>query len=251
MISVCMATFNGEKYLKKQIDSILSQLDEDDELVISDDGSTDSTKDIIFSYNDKRIKYYIHLKNKRIDKIKKSKNFYYASSNFENALLHAKGQYIFLSDQDDVWKSDKISKMKKKLKDFDFVACNLQPVDNDLKPLKEKIFYSNPLSKYYIKNIIKPGTYGCCIAFNRNVLNTALPFPEFLISHDLWITCIAIKYYSICYIDEVLHLYRRTDDNVSSATSKSKNSIIYKIWYRLVFFVQFKRYMHSRKLVKK
>ena len=63
MISVCMATYNGERFIKEQIDSILPQLSEDDELIISDDGSTDRTLEIIASYKDKRIKVFHHHKN--------------------------------------------------------------------------------------------------------------------------------------------------------------------------------------------
>ena len=89
MISVCMATYNGEKYLREQVGSILTQLGENDELVVSDDGSTDSTIDILKSYNDPRIKIFINTGRHGVN------------SNFENALRHADGDYIFLSDQDD------------------------------------------------------------------------------------------------------------------------------------------------------
>ena len=90
MISVCMATYNGEKYIQEQIDSILCQLSKDDELVISDDHSTDATCDIIKSYNDRRIKLFLNELAKGV------------THNFENALLHSKGDIIFLADQDDV-----------------------------------------------------------------------------------------------------------------------------------------------------
>ena len=96
MISVCMAIYNGEKYIKEQIDSILMQLSNEDELVISDDSSNDRTLDIIAEYNDRRIKVLHH-----IPAIGNS--FVKAKANFENALSVAKGDYIFLSDQDDVW----------------------------------------------------------------------------------------------------------------------------------------------------
>ena len=96
MISVCMASYNGEKYIKEQIDSILKQLSDEDELVISDDGSTDNTLSVIQSIHDKRIKL-IH-----------NQGEHGYSRNFENALKNSKGDYIFLSDQDDVWKDNKV-----------------------------------------------------------------------------------------------------------------------------------------------
>ena len=88
MISVAMTSFNGEKHIKRQIDSILANLDTSDELVISDDGSTDRTIEIIQSLHDNRI-VLVYGPKKGINK------------NFENAIYHCKGDYIFLSDQDD------------------------------------------------------------------------------------------------------------------------------------------------------
>jgi len=84
-----MATFNGERYLKEQLDSILSQLGDEDELIISDDGSSDKTLEIIHAYKDKRIRFF-HNRRKGI------------ANNFENALSRARGEFIFLADQDDV-----------------------------------------------------------------------------------------------------------------------------------------------------
>ena len=90
MISVCMATYNGEKYIEEQLKSILSQLGENDEVIVSDDSSTDNTLAIVESFNDVRIKIFPNNK------------FHSPIFNFENALKQATGDYIFLSDQDDV-----------------------------------------------------------------------------------------------------------------------------------------------------
>ena len=96
MISVCVATYNGEKFIREQIESILCQLSSDDEIIVSDDGSTDGTIVIINCIGDKRIRI---IEGPR----KHSPTF-----NFENALKEAKGDYIFLADQDDVWKTNKV-----------------------------------------------------------------------------------------------------------------------------------------------
>ena len=90
-ISVCIATYNGGAFIKDQIYSILLQLSQNDEIIISDDGSRDSTLNILFSFNDSRIKIY------------KNGGKHGVVSNFENAIKHATGDYIFLCDQDDVW----------------------------------------------------------------------------------------------------------------------------------------------------
>lgn len=117
-ISVCMATYNGAKYLKEQVDSIFNQEfkenpDTEIELIVSDDESTDDTLNILRSYNDQRIKIYIHTEHK--------KNRYFnaafaCTKNFENAIKKATGDYIFLSDQDDVWYPWKLDKSLSSLK---------------------------------------------------------------------------------------------------------------------------------------
>ena len=99
MISVCIATYNGSKYIKEQIDSILPQLDECDEIIVSDDSSTDNTLSILKSYHDRRIIIFTNQK------------FNSPIYNFENALKHAKGDIIFLSDQDDIWEFNKVQVM--------------------------------------------------------------------------------------------------------------------------------------------
>lgn len=102
MISVCVATYNGEKYLQEQLDSILIQLAPDDELIISDDFSTDKTRSILDSYRaDPRIKL---LEGPQKGIIK----------NFEHAINQASGDLIFLADQDDVWLPDKVADTKAK-----------------------------------------------------------------------------------------------------------------------------------------
>ena len=99
MISVILCTYNGEKYIKKQIDSILMQSVCPDEIIICDDNSTDRTCEIINNINDKRI--ILHC----------NKNNYGVTRNFSNGLMLCNGEYIFLSDQDDVWEHDKVEKM--------------------------------------------------------------------------------------------------------------------------------------------
>ena len=96
MNSICIATYNGEKYIKEQLNSILSQINEDDEIIISDDGSQDKTLDVIQEITDSRIVI-----------IKNDSRRHGIIGNFQNALKHANGEYIFLSDQDDVWCKEK------------------------------------------------------------------------------------------------------------------------------------------------
>ena len=141
MISVCVASHNGEKYIKEQLDSILCQLSSEDEVVISDDGSTDSTLEIIKGYNDPRIKIF-NFKQPS----KTSHTHIYASRNFENALKHSKGEYIFLSDQDDIWMPNKVSICLDALKQNDMIVHNMEIV-NDYGECIGKTLYSDGIKK--------------------------------------------------------------------------------------------------------
>ena len=237
MVSVCMATYNGERFIRPQVESILSQLEENDELIISDDGSTDSTLEIIKSFNDKRIKVFTHEKPAYLSEIKYNRSYYYATSNFENALLHASGDYIFLSDQDDIWAPNKKERMISYLKknEADCVMCNFSLIDSEKNILTEKGFIKNPVKKSLIGKIIKSRFVGSSMCFSKELLEKVLPFPKKLRAHDLWIGCLAKR---IVFLDEPLTLYRRHEENVSTGLEKSSNSFMYKISYRLRFFTQ-------------
>ena len=247
MVSVCMATHNGEKFLRAQIDSILCQLEEGDELIISDDGSSDNTIDIISSYNDRRIHLLKFVQNSDIRKKKHSQNFYYATRNFENALKNAHGDFVFLADQDDIWLPNRVNKMMNKLKQYDCVMCNLNLIDQTDKIIKTKYFSENPVPGNIFLYVLKTRILGCCLAFRKELLNYSLPFPRNLLSHDYWLGCVSITSFNFFFLDEPLHLYRRTDSNVSTTSSKSRNSLLYKLQYRLEFYLQFRKFIKNKR----
>jgi glycosyltransferase involved in cell wall biosynthesis len=234
-----MATYNGEKYLKAQIDSILEQLDNEDELIISDDGSTDDTLNIIDAYKDKRIKLIHHQKNNAC-KIK----FKLITNNFENALNHAKGDSIFLSDQDDIWLKNKKKIMYDYLAKYDIVMCNFmvqnEDANNNIAIAPESYYRKNPISNNILLNVLQSKFLGCCLAFRKDVLKYILPFPNGLFAHDFWIGCIATYFGKFYFIDQALHIYRRHGLNASDH-KKSSNSLVFKISYRFIFFIQLVR----------
>lgn len=204
--SVAMATYNGEKYLEEQINSILINLTENDELVISDDGSTDKTLSIIKKYQkkDNRIKFFEGPK-------------LGVKQNFNNAIEKCKGKYIFLSDQDDVWKKDKINKI---LQIFKKEKClvvihNANIVDSNLKMQKQTFFEFRNSGSGILKNIWKNTYIGCCMAFDSSLKDKILPIPNDIEMHDQWIGLIAEKYGKSIFINECLIDYRRHDNNVS------------------------------------
>lgn len=242
MISVCMATYNGERFIKEQIDSILCQLSPDDELVISDDGSTDRTLEIIASYNDKRIKVLHHRKNPKLAKVKHSRNFYYATENFENALKEAKGDFIFLSDQDDVWLPEKKEKMISAMEESgaDCVMCNCQMIDSNGKKIEMNDVRQVQISNSVLRNLSTTPFLGCCMMIRKNALSYILPFPKKCIGHDLWIGTLCASLKKFVFVPKILHQYRIHGDNVSpTVTKQSKNPLWFRITYRIKFIKDF------------
>src|ERR1035437_8300006 len=130
-VSVCMASYNGEKYIKKQIESIIIQLSSDDEIIISDDGSIDNTINIIEGFKDSRIKVF---NNQSLRKNRKSliERFRSATKNFENALKNASGEFIFLSEQDDIWLDNRGEITLQYLKECDLVVSDYSFIDHKL-----------------------------------------------------------------------------------------------------------------------
>lgn len=246
MISVCLASYNGEKYIKEQVMSILNQLSLDDELIISDDGSTDNTLNILHSIDDTRLKI---ISNTLFPSYHKYSNFHYkVTRNFENALLAASGDYIFLSDQDDIWVPDKVSITLKYLKDYKLVVSNHSVIDSVGNLIQVSYCLKNPISPNFWRNVIRMPFYGCCMAFRRELLQEILPFPKELIMHDNWIGLYASwKKYDIYYIEKPLIKYRRHHSNVSPASQQNANPLWFKIWYRVVIVIKlFCRYFLTK-----
>ncbi len=203
MISVVIASFNGQKYILDQINSILCQLNLTDELIISDDNSTDDTIKLISQLGDSRIKI-IYGENKGVSK------------NFENALKQAKGETIFLCDQDDFWEKEKVKTVIKHLKINDLVVHNASFVDENLNDLNKDYFSLRNSNTGILKNIARNSFVGCCMAFDKKVLEKALPFPEKIPMHDQWIGLVALKYFKVSFINECLIKHRRHNNNSSS-----------------------------------
>ena len=228
IVSVAMATYNGEKYIKEQLDSILSQLNIDDELIISDDGSKDGTIDIINEYmkKDKRIKLF---KGPKKGVIK----------NFENAISYCSGKYIFLSDQDDIWMDSKVEKV---LFTFNNEKCTCVVHDamvfnsNSNEIIADSFYKLRKSSNGIIKNIWKNSYIGCCMAFDGKMKKKILPIPDGIDMHDQWIGLLNDKYGKSIFIDDKLLKYRRHGNNVSSLSHhkllrmiKNRRTIISKI----------------------
>lgn len=217
-ISVCLATYNGEKYIKEQVKSILYQLSDTDELIISDDISTDSTVAIINSFNDARIKVNINEKKLGV------------SANFNSALLKASGDIIFLSDQDDIWLESKVSTSLFHLETYDLIVTNCKVIDKNNITIHESYFDVVNSGKGLIKNLYRSTYLGCCLAFNKKVLKAILPIPKNLMMyHDWWIGFIAEQNFKVYFLNKPLLLYRRHNSTTSPTLGRSHNNLFFKI----------------------
>ena len=238
MISVCIATHNGAHYIKEQIESVLCQLGPKDEIIISDDGSNDKTIEILLAFNDKRIIIC------SFKQPKKSKHSHiYVCKNFENALKHAKGDYIFLADQDDFWMPNKVEKCLEALKTHTLVVHRAEICDGELNPTGRLMYKDEFVFKNYLA--LKRGKYyGCTIAFRKELLKWILPFPSELILHDQWIGCMAELTGNVYYEREPLMKYRWHGNNTSGGASP--HSHWFQVKYRLYMFTHLmkRRFQH-------
>lgn len=217
-----MATFNGEKYIYFQIESILKQLRYFDELIVSDDISTDSTLEIIRSFQDERI---------RIIESKFCRNPIF---NFENAILASVGDIIVLSDQDDVWLDNRVSQIVEhfEMQDSHISTLILDSiiVDKDLKPTAPSLFDFLGAGKGVLKNIYRNTYVGCHMAFSRNLIDIALPFPKKIPMHDVWLGLVSELFGNVVFIKKQSMLFRRHDSNATKRLNPWINKIKWRFW---------------------
>ena len=187
--SVAMASYNGELYIAEQIESVLKNMEENDELIISDDGSSDKTRDIIEDYmkRDSRIQL--------IEGPRKG-----VVPNFENVIKHTTGEVIFLCDQDDIWMENKVKKV------LDAMACDVTVVLHDAEVFQGEEVLCPSFMQHrgsgigIVHNLVKNSYIGCCMAVKRELLEYVLPFPKRICMHDQWIGLVSEMYGKSCII---------------------------------------------------
>jgi glycosyltransferase involved in cell wall biosynthesis len=208
-VSVCMATYNGSTYLREQLDSILSQLQTEDELIISDDHSTDETQVILGGYQDARIKIFTNPGERG------------HVQNFAFAMAQATGEFIALSDQDDIWVENRLDRMLEQLRKMpqyslvvgDFTEFGSDQQRNHFGPLGPsprsglvalcRLFVG--LAKYF----------GSAFMFRRDLVRFVLPIPEFIEAHDVWIAMNASVRGKITHLEETTVMRRVHGKNLT------------------------------------
>lgn len=208
-VSVCMAAHNGERFIAAQINSILSQLTDKDEVVVVDDASRDNTCAVLEQLGDPRIRLIRSATNRGVLRT------------FEDAIQSATGDVIFLSDQDDLWRPEKVGTILEALEahpEVDIVASDAVLIDEEGNRLGDSYYAQRGTFRAgVLANLLRCRYLGCTMAFRRRIRTRILPFPaDADVLHDLWIgTCNAWVGGKALYIDRPLVEYRRHRTNVT------------------------------------
>ena len=217
LISIAMCTYNGERFIIKQLESLVNQSYKNLELIIVDDDSTDSTIEIIKKYalNDSRIKFFQNEYNLGFVK------------NFEKAISLCKGDYIALADQDDIWKLDKLEIFESEIKDNILIYSDAEIIDKNSNEQGRELIRPNGnlVSGKCNKAFL---FYNCAsgntMMFKRELIDSILPIPGDFSFHDIWIAFIASTVSTVTYTDEALIYYRRYSEQVTKNIEKNYQS---------------------------
>ena len=229
-ILVLLSTYNGEKYLKAQLDSLFSQSYKNFKLIARDDGSSDKTLEILKSYD--------------IELLPSNENIG-VKGNFETLLKYAFGnsdaQYFMFCDQDDVWNKDKIEKTLKKMQELKnlygneiplLVHTDLEVVNESLETLSFSMWKSehiNPRANTLNKLLMQNTITGCTMMINRTLAMKSLSISSKAIMHDWWIGLVATTFGKIGFIEESTIKYRQHGKNDTGAKTYDYKFIINKL----------------------
>lgn len=205
-VSVCLAAYNGARFLGRQLESIVRQLQPTDEIIIVDDASSDATVSVIESMNDGRIRLLRHDTNAGV------------AATFHHALLHATGDVIFLSDQDDVWLPGKVEAVLERIAAGSDLVVHDAVVVQDGKVVHASRFGARNSGPGVWRNLVRNSYSGCCMAFRRTLLRDVLPIPRRNVFHDVWIGMTAeLSGRRVEFLPRPLIEHTRHGANVSSA----------------------------------
>ena len=232
MVDILLAVYNGEKYLRDQIDSIFEQSYKNFRIIILDDCSTDGSYDIINSY----VKRY----KDRVIYLKSFVNSKSAKNSFSKLLTHIRADYIAFCDQDDVWHKDKLSSCLQRIRQLEdkyngvaaLVYSDLFVVDESLK-IKNRSFmkmqHIKGSPKTLQKIIVQNNITGCSVLINKKLAKLCGVIPKEALMHDWWLAIIAIAFGKVAYIDTPLVYYRQHSQNSIGAKDVKNLRYIFMI----------------------
>jgi glycosyltransferase involved in cell wall biosynthesis len=249
MISIAMATYNGEKYICDQIDSILNQSYRDFELIICDDCSTDSTRTIIESYCKKDTRIHCIFNEMNIGFIK----------NFEKAISCCTGNYIALSDQDDIWEYNHLELLLNNIGQNLLICSNALLVNSRNESLnitmKDVIHIKKvPNNPYLIfqRLLYMSFVQGASMLFDKSLFAEAIPFPCD-IPHDYWLSIIAASKSKLTYYDFITLRYRQHTGNITTNTNipafKDMFSIKSNYQLSLLYYIKNRLVLHDNDFI--
>jgi glycosyltransferase involved in cell wall biosynthesis len=207
LVSIALCTYNGARFLRPQMDSLLAQTHQDIEILVADDCSTDGTVELLHDYaaRDTRIRVYINECNLGHKK------------NFETLIARCRGDFIAPCDQDDVWHPDKLRLMLAAIGDKLMVYCDSELIDADDRPLGIRLsdhIRLDPIDDPLIL-LMRNCVSGHAMLFRQALLADALPFADCFDYHDWFLAALAAASGGIAYCDQPLVRYRMHADNVT------------------------------------
>ena len=239
-VSVCLATYNGARYVEEQLRSILDQLDARDEVIVVDDASTDDTREVVQSVRDPRVRLHVH-----------SVNRGYAAA-FESALRRATGTHVMLSDQDDVWPAGRLVRMRQALETASVVVGNVRVLDTEA-PLRgpfgqrEWRLPEHPTHRLRVLASLAVSNvpyYGSAMGMRADFLPVVLPYPPSARElPDAWIAINALLRTSIAHLDDDVVL-RRVHEGNTSGTVRSPGAVLRG---RLLFLAMVREALRRRR----
>jgi len=238
IISVAMCTYNGEKYIRAQLESILSQTYQSFEIIIVDDCSADNTYKILeeFAKKDARIKCYRNDTNLGFNQ------------NFQKAVSLALGNYIAISDQDDVWKPEKLEVLLEHIGNNWLIFSNSSRMNENGADLQKKLLNGFALEGMTYKSILLINwVTGHTSLFKKEFLSYILPFPKNGY-YDWWMGFVAFYHHKITYVDAILTDYRIHEKSVTQAAkpAKKKERKIYGHQSVIVMLEEFMKYKNLK-----
>lgn len=210
-ISFVLASYNGELFVDAQIRSILDSLGPNDEIIVSDDGSTDGTRGIVEAIDDKRIRL-----------MEPSTHLGY-QGNFERAIKSSRGEFIFFSDQDDINLRHRIPESLSALARYDCVCGDAVITDVNLNELAPSFFALRKARFGSFQLFVRAAVIGATMACRREFVLESLPFPR-KVPHDMWLSIRAAQRGRLCAISRPFILYRRHQGALSVTATTSGRS---------------------------